>query len=153
MTCGIFPDQGLNPCLLHWQANPLPLSHQGSPSCVNFCCIAKWFSYTYMYINIYLSLFIFFFVIVFHRILTMVPFDWLWFPLLHSQALFLHSMCNSLHMLIPNNHPIPFLPDSPFSLATTSQEHIFSGSEEGQSNIQSKCVLHLKNRNNLGRWA
>ena len=21
-ACGIFPDQGLNPCLLHWQADP-----------------------------------------------------------------------------------------------------------------------------------
>ena len=28
---GIFLTQGLNPCLLHWQANSLPLSHQGSP--------------------------------------------------------------------------------------------------------------------------
>ena len=28
---GIFPTQGLNPCLLHWQADSLPLSHQGSP--------------------------------------------------------------------------------------------------------------------------
>ena len=28
---GIFPTQGLNPCLLHWQAGSLPLSHQGSP--------------------------------------------------------------------------------------------------------------------------
>ena len=27
---GIFPTQGLNPCLLHWQADSLPLSHQGS---------------------------------------------------------------------------------------------------------------------------
>ena len=30
-ACGIFPAQGLNPCLLHWQVNSLPLSHQGSP--------------------------------------------------------------------------------------------------------------------------
>ena len=30
-ACGIFPDQGLNPCLLHWQADSLPLSHQRSP--------------------------------------------------------------------------------------------------------------------------
>ena len=30
-TCGIFPDQGLNLFLLHWQVNPLLLSHQGSP--------------------------------------------------------------------------------------------------------------------------
>lgn len=26
-ACGIFPDQGSNPCLLHWQAYSLPLSH------------------------------------------------------------------------------------------------------------------------------
>ena len=26
-----FPTQGLNPCLLHWQAGSLRLSHQGSP--------------------------------------------------------------------------------------------------------------------------
>ena len=29
---GIFPTQGLNPGLLHWQVGSLPLSHQGSPS-------------------------------------------------------------------------------------------------------------------------
>ena len=28
---GIFSDQGLNPCLLHWQADSLPQSHRGSP--------------------------------------------------------------------------------------------------------------------------
>ena len=28
---GIFPDQGLNPCPLHWQADSQPLRHQGSP--------------------------------------------------------------------------------------------------------------------------
>ena len=27
---GIFLTQGLNPCLLNWQADSLPLSHQGS---------------------------------------------------------------------------------------------------------------------------
>ena len=31
-ACGIFPDQGLNPCPLHWQADSQPLRHQGSPS-------------------------------------------------------------------------------------------------------------------------
>ena len=30
-ACGIFPDQGSNPCLLLWQVDSLPLSHQGSP--------------------------------------------------------------------------------------------------------------------------
>ena len=29
---GIFQTQGLNPHLLHWQADSLPLSHMGSPS-------------------------------------------------------------------------------------------------------------------------
>ena len=28
---GIFPTQGLNPRLLHWQVDSLPLSHLGSP--------------------------------------------------------------------------------------------------------------------------
>ena len=30
-TCGIFPDRGTNLCPLHWQADSLPLRHQGSP--------------------------------------------------------------------------------------------------------------------------
>ena len=31
VACGIVPDQGLNPCPLHWQADSQPLRHQGSP--------------------------------------------------------------------------------------------------------------------------
>ena len=30
-ACGIFPDLGPNPCLLHWQADSLPPGHPGSP--------------------------------------------------------------------------------------------------------------------------
>ena len=30
-ACGTFPDQGSNPCSLHWQADSQPLRHQGSP--------------------------------------------------------------------------------------------------------------------------
>ena len=33
-ACGIFPDQGSNPCPLHWQADAQPLRHQGNPSTV-----------------------------------------------------------------------------------------------------------------------
>ena len=33
-ACGIFPDQGSNPCPLHWQADFQPLHHQGSPAYV-----------------------------------------------------------------------------------------------------------------------
>ena len=29
--CGVFQDQGSNPCLLHWQVDSWPLSHEGSP--------------------------------------------------------------------------------------------------------------------------
>ena len=32
-ACRIFPDLGLNPCPLHWQADSQPLCHQGSPEC------------------------------------------------------------------------------------------------------------------------
>ena len=34
VACGIFPDQGSNPCPLHWQADFQPLRHQGSPVCL-----------------------------------------------------------------------------------------------------------------------
>ena len=40
-ACGIFPDQGSNPCPLHWQADCLPLHHQGSPGKAfwkGWCC-------------------------------------------------------------------------------------------------------------------
>ena len=36
VACGIFPDQGSNPCPLHWQADSQPLRHQGSPKSLVF---------------------------------------------------------------------------------------------------------------------
>ena len=44
-ACGIFLAQGLNLCLLHWQADSLPLSHQGSH---------EFYIYTHIYIYIYI---------------------------------------------------------------------------------------------------
>ena len=41
MACGIFPDQGLNPCPLHWQVDCQPLDHQGSP-CLVFSYWVLW---------------------------------------------------------------------------------------------------------------
>ena len=35
-ACRIFPDQGSNPCFLHWQVDSLPLSHQESPVPIQF---------------------------------------------------------------------------------------------------------------------
>ena len=54
-ACGIFPDQGSNPCPLHWQADSQPLHHQGSPpffflnlflflAALGLCCCARAFS-------------------------------------------------------------------------------------------------------------
>ena len=37
-ACGIFPDQGSNPCPLNWQADSQPLRHQGSPGLCYFDC-------------------------------------------------------------------------------------------------------------------
>ena len=36
VACGIFPDQGSNPCPLHWQADSQPLRHHGSPEIILF---------------------------------------------------------------------------------------------------------------------
>ena len=36
VACGIFPDQGSNPCPLHWQADSQPLHHQGNPTSTVF---------------------------------------------------------------------------------------------------------------------
>ena len=39
-ACGILPDQGSNPCPLHWQADSQPLRHQGSPTFNFLCCLS-----------------------------------------------------------------------------------------------------------------
>ena len=47
-ACGIFPDQGSNPCPLHWQADSQPLHHQGNPipltdvACSPRCSCPSW---------------------------------------------------------------------------------------------------------------
>ena len=45
VACGIFPDQGSNPCPLHWQADSQPLCHQGNPI-LHFwqpmCIVSSW---------------------------------------------------------------------------------------------------------------
>ena len=42
---GIFPTQGLNLCLLHWEVDSLPLSHLGSPF-LYMLVHKKWGGYT-----------------------------------------------------------------------------------------------------------
>ena len=43
---GILPDQGSNPCPLHWQADSQPLRHQGSLSKIDF--IQKIIAYVFV---------------------------------------------------------------------------------------------------------
>ena len=44
-TCGIFADQGSNPCALHWQVDSQPLRHQGSPGQAFLNLTAELFTY------------------------------------------------------------------------------------------------------------
>ena len=41
-ACGIFPDQGSNPCPLQWQADSHPLNQQGSPLWFPEGCPGSW---------------------------------------------------------------------------------------------------------------
>ena len=62
-ACGILPDQGSNPCPLHWQADSQPLRYQGSPYIFPF------------YTNGLLSLCIY--ILIFH--LTICHLPWTFF--------------------------------------------------------------------------
>ena len=82
-------------------------SRVDSQYCVNFCCTAKWLSYTH--IPSFSYSFPLWFIIGY----------WIEFPVLYSRTLlFIHPIHTSLHLLIPNSHSIPSPPTSP--LATTS---------------------------------
>ena len=47
MAYEIFPDHGSNLCLMHWQADSLPLSHQGSP--LQFLLLLLTFSFLFYF--------------------------------------------------------------------------------------------------------
>ena len=56
-TCGIFPDQGKNPCLLHWQADSLPLSHWGGPELKVYNeLLTCMYTYMFVYVCVYQSI-------------------------------------------------------------------------------------------------
>ena len=46
-----FLTQGSNPSLLHWQADSLPLSHQGSPTEFIYHCNEEWYIVTTVVLN------------------------------------------------------------------------------------------------------
>ena len=43
-TCEILPDQGLNPCFLHYQVDSLPLSHQGNSE--SFLTLKQYYNFS-----------------------------------------------------------------------------------------------------------
>ena len=55
LSCfGILPDQGSNLCLLHWQADSLPMSHWGSPKLSHFKLISFidiWLLYSVVFVS------------------------------------------------------------------------------------------------------
>ena len=51
-SCGIFWDQGLNPCLLHYQVDSLPLSYQRSPRAVSFKLFFNMYGLKYSSMNV-----------------------------------------------------------------------------------------------------
>ena len=82
--------------------------------CVNFCCTAKWFGYTHIYILFLIYSFPLWFIIGF----------WIWFSVLYSRTLlFIHFIYNSLHLLTSISHSIP--PPIPSPVATTSLFSMF----------------------------
>ena len=51
-ACGIFPDQGSNPCPLHGQADSQPPRHQGSPIFAFYICCFICFVYVHKLVSI-----------------------------------------------------------------------------------------------------
>ena len=51
-ACGIFPDQGSDSGLLHWQVNSWPLSHQGSPKLLPFDMEENYHSLDSLHVNL-----------------------------------------------------------------------------------------------------
>ena len=85
MSCstarGIFPAQGLNLCLLHWQMDSLPLSHQGNPLCPLISLITTLSTY---HLFFYSVVFFFFFPVLSnqlykHRNLWMFTYQPTWY--------------------------------------------------------------------------
>ena len=78
--------------------------------CANFCYTAKWLSYTHTYR---------FFFKKYYFSLWFIPGDWTYFSVLYSRTLFIHSQCDSWHLLTPHSQFICLSPPSSSPLATT----------------------------------
>ena len=104
---------------------------------VNFCCTAKWLSYTHIY-TLFLHSFPLWFIVGY----------WISFPVLYSRTLlFICSMYNSLHLLTPTSHSIS--PPTLSPLATTSL--FFMSVILFASTFRWKIFLFLPSRSPKGR--
>ena len=77
--------------------------------CINHCCMAKWFNFTYVHIFIIFSS-----IMVYLRILNIAP------SAICSALLFIHSMCNTLPLITPNSQPTP----SQYPLSLDNQKSV-----------------------------
>ena len=95
---------------------------------VHFGCTAKWFIYMYLYMNTciysYACIHICVYVCMHIHVLFSFLFQyglsqyWMSLPLLYSRTLlFIHSLCNSWHLLTPSSQSIP--PPLPLLLSST----------------------------------
>ena len=110
-ACGIFPDQGSNPCPLHWQADSQPLRHQGSPG----GCFLSWFWFLFacpdvsiyiIYFRGLLSLFSSWLQYLF--LLSFFPYAALCFPdFIKSSSLWLGRVSTHLAHVLPSTFPVP----------------------------------------------
>ena len=81
---GILPDQGLNPCPLHWQADSQPLCHQGSPlSFVFNCSISFWDSFVCLVVLLFFVFSVFVSVPYFVCVCLFCLFLFVWFCFYH----------------------------------------------------------------------
>ena len=102
-ACGILPDQGSNPCPLHWQADSQPLRHQGSPFfCFEYhpCHALRWKSQSHHWLlsSPYST----------HQLLLSVlsqNVSWVWLVLSNSTATALIQKFRITHLKYCNSFP------------------------------------------------
>ena len=98
-ACGIFPDQGSNPCPLHWQADSQPLRHQGSPEGI---ILIFFIFHSYLFLPVSFSLFLVF-PLLECSTMQFPCFCFLFFPLCFCSPC-VHIPCLSLALLLCFKH-------------------------------------------------
>ena len=148
-ACGIFPDQGSNPCPLHWQVDSQPLRHQGSPEVTSY---SKTMWELFLLPFLYLSLFSFFFA---SSLFFLLPFVLFFLHLSLSSFSFLSiSLSLLLYFLFLLFLPFP-LPSFPPSCQQILLKLFCArrgASRSGVSASASELCLLLPPLQALGTW-